>query len=118
MTMATSSTATQAMTRTDPSEDLLPSAAIGATCLRLTLALWWLIHWWFKVGVSGMEKTETFFLAHGGLPAWLAWFDVSFEVLVMVCLIVGILGFGRAIGRQKQSAVSPEKIWCPSFAPS
>jgi hypothetical protein len=63
-------------------------------------------------------KTETFFLAHGGLPAWLAWFDVSFEVLVMVCLIVGILGFGRAIGRQKQSAVSPEKIWCPSFAPS
>jgi hypothetical protein len=56
MTMATSSTATQAMTRTDPSEDLLPSAAIGATCLRLTLALCWLIHWWFKAGVSGMER--------------------------------------------------------------
>jgi hypothetical protein len=75
MTMATGSTATHTMTRTDPSEDLLPSAAIGATCLRLTVG--WLIHWWFKVGVSGMEKTETFFLAHGGLPAWLSWFDVS-----------------------------------------
>jgi putative oxidoreductase len=68
---------------------LLPTAGWAATCLRLTLAIWWIIHWWFKVGVAGMPTTEMFFL-HNGLPAWLAWFDVSFEVVVMLFLIFGL----------------------------
>ena len=68
---------------------LLPTAGSAATCLRLTLAIWWIIHWWFKVSVAGMSTTEMFFL-HNGLPAWLAWFDVSFEVVVTFCLILGL----------------------------
>jgi putative oxidoreductase len=68
---------------------LLPTAGSAATCLRLTLAIWWIIHWWFKVGVAGMSATEMFFL-HNGLPAWLAWFDISFEVVVTLCLILGL----------------------------
>ena len=68
---------------------LLPTASLSATCLRLTLATWWIIHWWFKVGVAGMPTTEMFFL-HNSLPAWLAWFDVSFEVVVTLCLILGL----------------------------
>lgn len=68
---------------------LLPTAPSAATCLRLTLALWWIIHWWFKVGVAGMPATEMFFVHHG-LPAWLAWFDIGFEVVVTLCLILGL----------------------------
>jgi len=36
-----------------------------------------------------MAATETFFL-HYGLPTWLAWFDVSFEIVVIFCLILGL----------------------------
>jgi hypothetical protein len=25
-----------------------------------------------------------------GLPAWLAWFDISFEVVIAICLVLGI----------------------------
>src|SRR5467141_299787 len=46
-------------------------------------------HWWFKVGYRGMPATEAFFLQQG-LPAWLAWFDISFEVVIAVCLVLGI----------------------------
>ena len=69
--------------------DLLPTADSAATCLRLTLAAWWIIHWWFKVRVAGMSATEMFFL-HNGLPAWLAWCDVGAEVVITFCLIVGL----------------------------
>jgi uncharacterized membrane protein YphA (DoxX/SURF4 family) len=69
--------------------DLLPTAPLAATCLRLTLAAWWIILWWFKVGIAGMAATETFF-SHYGLPAWLAWFDISFEAAVTLCLILGL----------------------------
>jgi putative oxidoreductase len=72
-----------------PNSGLLPTAASAATCLRLTLAAYWIIHWWFKVGVSGMPATEILFV-HNGLPAWLAWFDVSFEIVVALCLILGL----------------------------
>jgi putative oxidoreductase len=69
--------------------DLLPTAATATALLRLVLAAYWIIHWWFKVGFRGMPATVSFF-AQNHLPAWLAWFDISFEVVVTVCLILGI----------------------------
>src|SRR5262249_28941467 len=69
--------------------DLSPMSAVGAALLRLILAGFWIVHWWFKVGYRGMPVTEAFFLRQG-LPGWLAWFDISFEVVVAVCLILGI----------------------------
>src|SRR5712671_6893433 len=69
--------------------DLSPMSAIGAALLRFILAGFWIVHWWFKVGYRGMPATEVFFLQQG-LPAWLAWFDISFEVVIAVCLILGI----------------------------
>jgi putative oxidoreductase len=69
--------------------NLLPSAAAGATLLRLILAAYWIAHWWYKVGFEGMTATENFFIKQG-LPTWLAWFDISFEVVVAACLILGL----------------------------
>jgi putative oxidoreductase len=69
--------------------NLLPTAAAGATLLRFTLVAYWIVHWWFKVGFRGMPATESFFIQQG-LPAWLAWFDISFEVVVAACLILGV----------------------------
>ena len=71
------------------SANLLPSAAAGATLLRFILAGYWIVHWWYKVGFEGMPATESFFIKQG-LPAWLAWFDISFEVVVAACLILGL----------------------------
>ena len=68
---------------------LSPMSAFGATLLRFILAGFWIVHWWFKVGYRGMAATEAFFLQQG-LPAWLPWFVVSFEVVVAVCLVLGI----------------------------
>jgi len=73
----------------NPGSNLLPTAEAGATLLRLILATWWIAHWWYKVGFEGMPATESFFI-HEGLPAWLAWFDVTFEVVVTSCLILGV----------------------------
>jgi putative oxidoreductase len=69
--------------------DLFPSAAAGAALLRFILAAYWIVHWWYKVGFEGMPATESFFIKQG-LPAWLAWFDITFEVIVAVCLILGL----------------------------
>jgi putative oxidoreductase len=69
--------------------DLLPSAVAGATLLRFILAGYWIVHWWYKVGFEGMPATESFFVKQG-LPAWLAWFDISFEVVVAAGLILGL----------------------------
>ena len=69
--------------------DLSPMSAVGAALLRFILAGFWIVHWWFKVGYRGMPATEAFFLQQG-LPAWLAWFDISFEVVIAVCLALGI----------------------------
>jgi uncharacterized membrane protein YphA (DoxX/SURF4 family) len=64
-------------------------SGLGAALLRFILAGFWIAHWWYKVGYRGMPATEAFFLRHG-LPAWLAWFDVSFELVVAACLVLGI----------------------------
>jgi putative oxidoreductase len=69
--------------------NLLPTAAAGATLLRFTLVAYWIVHWWFKVGFRGMPATESFFIRQG-LPAWLAWFDIGFEVVVAACLTLGV----------------------------
>jgi putative oxidoreductase len=69
--------------------DLSPMSAVGAALLRLILAAFWIVHWWFKVGYRSMPATEAFFLQQG-LPAWLAWFDISFQVVIAVCLVLGI----------------------------
>ena len=69
--------------------DLSPTSAIGAALLRFILAGFWIVHWWFKVGARGMPATQAFFLQQG-LPAWLAWFDISFEVVIAVGLVLGI----------------------------
>lgn len=69
--------------------DLSPVSAFGATMLRFILAGFWIVHWWFKVGYRGMSATENFFVQQG-LPVWLAWFVVSFEVVIASCLILGI----------------------------
>jgi putative oxidoreductase len=69
--------------------NLAPLSALGATLLRFILAGFWIAHWWFKVGHRGMSATQTFFLQQG-LPTWLAWFDICFEVVLAVCLVLGI----------------------------
>jgi uncharacterized membrane protein YphA (DoxX/SURF4 family) len=69
--------------------DLLPTSAYGAALLRFVLVGFWVIHWWFKVGYRGMPATENFFIQNH-LPAWLAWFDISFEVVAAACLLLGI----------------------------
>jgi putative oxidoreductase len=69
--------------------DLSPTSAVGAALLRFILAAFWLVHWWFKVGHRGMPATTAFFLQQG-LPAWLAWFDIGFEMVLAVCLVLGI----------------------------
>jgi putative oxidoreductase len=67
---------------------LAHSAANGALFLRLVLVGYWLIHWWFKVGFRGMTATETFF-GSLGLPGWLAWFDISIELVFAALLLTG-----------------------------
>jgi len=62
---------------------------MGATLLRFILAGFWISHWWFKVGHRGMAATQEFFFKQG-LPPLLAWFVISFEVVIAVCLVLGI----------------------------
>jgi len=62
---------------------------MSPTLLRFILAEFWISHWWFKVGYRGMAATQEFFFKQG-LPTWLAWFVVSFEVVIAVCLVLGI----------------------------
>lgn len=80
---------TEQSPRLDRNSDLLPTAALGATVLRFILVGYWIVHWWYKVGFEGMHRTEAFF-GQQGLPGWLAWFDISFEVVVAFCLILGL----------------------------
>jgi uncharacterized membrane protein YphA (DoxX/SURF4 family) len=69
--------------------DLPPASAVGAALLRFILAGFWIAHWWFKVGYRGMPATEAFFKQQG-LPASLAWFVISFELVIAAGLILGV----------------------------
>jgi hypothetical protein len=57
--------------------------------LRLVLVGYWAVRWWFKVAFRRMPATVSLFESVG-LPAWLAWFDIGFEVLVAVLLFTGV----------------------------
>ena len=67
----------------------LTLSGLGVALLRFIIAGFWIAHWWYKVGYRGMAATEAFF-SRQSLPTWVAWFDVSFEIVVAVCLILGI----------------------------
>jgi uncharacterized membrane protein YphA (DoxX/SURF4 family) len=69
--------------------DLSSASAFGAALLRFILAGFWIAHWWYKVGYRGMPATEAFFKQQG-LPVWLAWLDIRFEVVTAAGLILGI----------------------------
>jgi putative oxidoreductase len=70
-------------------ETINKSAPWGAFLLRLVLVVYWIVHWGFKVVYKGMPATEQFFIKNG-LPAFLAWFDITMEVGIAACLVVGI----------------------------
>ncbi|HTJ59229.1 MAG TPA: DoxX family protein [Devosiaceae bacterium] len=67
---------------------LASTAPIGGFVLRIVLVAFWVVHWWFKVGFHGMPATEAFFTSLG-LPTWLAWFDISYEVVIAAMLLTG-----------------------------
>src|SRR5262245_42293690 len=69
--------------------DLSPTSAFGAALLRFILAGFWIAHWCFKVWHRGIPVVEAFFRQRG-LPVWLVWFEVRFEVVIAVGLILGI----------------------------
>ena len=69
--------------------NLPPANAVGAALLRFILAGFWIAHWWFKVGYRGMPATEAFFKQQG-LPASLAWFVITFELVIAAGLILGV----------------------------
>lgn len=71
-----------------PAYSLVRTAPFGAFLLRISLASYWVIHWWYKVGFRGMGVTEAFFVQHG-LPAWLAWFDITIEIFIAAALLFG-----------------------------
>jgi len=77
------------MTAQTMTTQLARTAPAGALFLRLILVFYWAIHWWFKVGFRGMAATVSFFDSLG-LPAWLAWFDISYEVLIVILLLLGL----------------------------
>ncbi|MDB5538510.1 MAG: DoxX family protein, partial [Devosia sp.] len=77
---------------------LMRTAPWGALLLRVTLAIYWAVHWWYKVGFRGVGVTESFF-AHLGLPDWLMWFDLSIEVLIFLSLLFGsFVRIGALVG--------------------
>ena len=67
---------------------LARGAPIGALFLRIILVAYWLAHWWVKVEFRGMPATEMFFISLG-LPGWLAWFDISIEIVFAVLFLAG-----------------------------
>jgi len=61
----------------------------GIFMMRIVLALYWGVHWSFKVIHQGMPATEQMFVGLG-YPAWFAWGDVTLEVIAVVCLVLGL----------------------------
>lgn len=74
------------LARFERNDKLVP---YGIFLLRITLGVLWIVHWWYKVGYKGMDVTEKFF-GTLGYPPWLAWVDVSVEMVAFVLLVAGI----------------------------
>jgi uncharacterized membrane protein YphA (DoxX/SURF4 family) len=61
----------------------------GIVALRWTLALWWGVHWVYKVIYQGMPATEHLFVSLG-YPAWFAWGDITLEAIAVIGLVLGL----------------------------
>jgi putative oxidoreductase len=61
----------------------------GIVALRWTLALYWGVHWCYKVLYQGMPATEHLFVSLG-YPAWFAWGDITLEVIAVIGLVLGL----------------------------
>jgi len=75
-----------ALTRFEKNEWLTP---YGIVALRWTLALYWGVHWCYKVIYEGMPATEHLFVLLG-YPAWLAWADITGELVAVIGLLLGL----------------------------
>jgi len=61
----------------------------GIAALRWTLALYWGVHWCYKVIYEGMPATEHLFVSLG-YPGWLAWADITGELIAVIGLLLGL----------------------------
>ena len=61
----------------------------GIVALRWTLALYWGVHWCYKVIYEGMPATEHLFVSLG-YPGWLAWADITGELIAVIGLLLGL----------------------------
>lgn len=69
---------------------------VAATALRLALALMYLSHAYFKLGMLGMAATVQFFESLG-LPGWTAYATVTAELAGGMLLIAGVASGRTAI---------------------
>lgn len=74
------------VSRWERSENTIP---YGALFLRMTLAVYWIIHCFYKVFYQGMDKTEMLF-SKLGYPTWMAWGDIALELAAIVSFILGL----------------------------
>ena len=97
------------LTHWEARTDLVP---YGALLLRLSLALYWGVHWEYKVFHDGMKVTEAVFTTLG-FPSWLAWADVIFELIAVVALFFGL--YVRTISVLRLVILLPAlKLWIPN----
>ena len=75
-----------ALTNFETNTSLTP---YGIVALRWTLALYWGVHWCYKVVYEGMPATEHLFVSLG-YPGWLAWADVTGELIAVIGLLLGL----------------------------
>ena len=75
-----------ALTNFETNTSLTP---YGIVALRWTLALYWGVHWCYKVIYEGMPATEHLFVSLG-YPGWLAWADITGELIAVIGLLLGL----------------------------
>jgi putative oxidoreductase len=57
--------------------------------MRIVLAVYWGVHWGYKVFYTGMPATEALFVRLG-YPSWFAWGDITLEVVAVLGLVLGL----------------------------
>ncbi|WP_176083543.1 DoxX family protein [Martelella sp. HB161492] len=70
-------------------EEAKGATPYGIFLMRLVLALYWGVHWCYKVIHQGMGATEHMFVGLG-YPAWFAWGDITLEVIAVICMVLGL----------------------------
>ncbi len=84
----------------------------GIFALRIFLALLWCLHWGYKVVYNGMGGTVAFF-EKLGYPGFFAYGDVTFEVIIVISLILGL--YTRTISILSLAILIPAiEIWIPN----